>query len=61
MGGIKTQLIGYSLNNITPQPQYESEHKGGLLIQDLFHKGLDSIHNMSVMDTDDTSYLEISY
>ena len=39
-------------------PQLEAtEHKGDLLIRDLWHNGTDSVHDMRIMNTDDNSYL----
>ena len=35
----------------------EEELKGGILIRDLWTQGTDSIHNMSVVNTDAPSYL----
>ena len=41
-------------------PTKAIEQKGDLLIRDLWNNGTDSVHNMSVVNTDARSYLEKS-
>ena len=35
-----------------------TEHKGDILIRELWHQGNDSVHDMHVVNTDTLSYLE---
>ena len=58
MRGMKTPLDS-SIEHKNPQNITEdSEHKGYLLIWDLRKKGIESVHNIFIMNTDATSYQE---
>ena len=57
---MNTQQDGALLPNNQPRILEESEHKGDLLIWDIWKKGMEIIHDIHVVDTDAISYLERS-
>ena len=51
----KAQITG-SANNNPPTSHDATEHKGDILIHNLWHRGKDSIHDMRVVNTDALYY-----
>ena len=57
MWGVKSQTDGkFQTNNPMLAPE-DYKQNGDLLIQNLWYKGTDIIHNMHAMNTDASSYL----
>ena len=57
----KSKLDGTSgITDTEDTPPEATEHKGDLLIRDLWQNGTDSVHAMLVVNTDDKSYREKS-
>ena len=55
--GKASQEKNTKVTSATP-PLEATEHKGGLLIRDLWHNGTDSVHLMRVVNTDAKYHLE---